>query len=124
MARTGRAQQRGGVRLKLILAVLVLFSLLYIAWKVIPPYFANYQLEDSMRNEARFAAVNKRTQEDIQDDIFRKIKDLDIPARREDIKVETISGGLSITVNYAVPIDLPGYTFELRFHPQADNRSI
>ena len=124
MARTGRAQERGGARLKLLLAVLVLFSLLYTGWKVIPPYFANYQLQDSMETEARFAAVNKRTQDDIRDDIFRKIKDLDIPARRQDIRVEPIEGGLRITVDYAVPIDLPGYTFELQFHPQADNRSI
>lgn len=124
MARTGRAQERGGARLKLVLAVLVLFSLLYTGWEVIPPYVANYQLQDSIQNEARFAAVNKRTQDDIQDDIFRRIKDLGIPARRQDIRVESINGGLRITVDYAVPIDLPGYSFQLEFHPQADNRSI
>ena len=124
MARTGRAQERGGARLKTLLAVLFLLGLIYTAWNVIPPYVSNYQLEDSMQNEARFAAVNRRTDDDIRDDILRKIKDLGIPARREDIKVQTINGALTITVNYAVPIDLLGYSFELPFHPQVDNRSI
>ncbi len=125
MTRINRRRERGGARAKTLLAVFVLFGLIYTGWKIIPPYFANYQLQDSMQTEARFAAVNRRTDDDIREDIFRKVKDLGIPARRQDIRVEFVEGGaLRITVNYAVPIDLPGYSFQLQFHPQADNRSI
>ena len=106
------------------MAVLVLFGFIYTAWKMIPPYFANYQLEDSMEEEARFAAVNRRTDEDVRNAVFRKVKEYGIPARLDDIKVENINGALVITVNYAVPIDLLGYSFQLPFHPQVDNRTI
>lgn len=106
------------------MAVLVLVGLIHVGWMVIPPYVSNYDLQDSMETEARFAAVNRKTEDDVRDDIFRKAKALGIPARREDVRVENINGALTITVNYAVPIELFGYGFQLPFHPQVDNRSI
>ncbi len=124
MARNGRARERGGARLKLVMAVAVLVGLIHVGWKIIPPYVNNYDLQDSMETEARFAAVNRKTEDDVRDAIFRRAKALGIPARREDIKVENVNGALTITVNYAVPIDLLGYSFELPFHPQVDNRTI
>ncbi len=125
MTRTSHDRERGGARLKTLLALLVLFGLVYAGWKLLPPYINDYQLKDSMETEARFAAVNRRTEDDIREDIFRKIKDLGIPARRQDIRVDYPDGALRITVDYVVPIDLlPGYSFQLQFHPQVDNRSI
>lgn len=125
MTRISPQRERGGARLKTLAAVLVLFALIYSGWMIIPPYFDNYQLQDSMENEARFAAVNRRTDDDIREDIFRRIKDLGIPARRQDIRVDHPDGSLRITVNYEVSIDLLGYPFQLPpFHPQADNRTI
>jgi hypothetical protein len=97
----------------------------YVGFKVIPIYMANYQLQDKMQTEARFATVNHKTDEELRDVIFREIRDRDIPARREDIQVlENTQRRVSVSVEYTVPVDLKVYQLHLRFNPSAENRSI
>ncbi|HEX9759781.1 MAG TPA: DUF4845 domain-containing protein [Candidatus Acidoferrales bacterium] len=119
-----RSPQRGGSNLKAIVWLVVVVIIVYVAVKVIPHYFNDYQLEDAMKTEARFAAVNRRTPEQVREVVYKKVQELEIPAKREDIRVEPISDGYRISVQYTVTVTLPGYQFTMRFNPTADNRSI
>lgn len=119
-----REQEHGGAKIKGLLALLIFASLVYCGWRVVPPFFNNYQLEDAMKTEARFALAQRKTEEDIREDIYSKVKDLGIPAPRENILIDNVDGALRISLDYNVPVDLPGYQFNLHFHPQGDNRSI
>lgn len=124
-ARSGKARERGGARLKAIVWLVILGAAGYVGFKVIPIYMANYQLQDKMQTEARFATVNHKTDEELRDVIFREIRDRDIPARREDIQVlENTQRRVSVSVEYTVPVDLKVYQLHLRFNPSAENRSI
>ena len=119
------APQRGGARLKAIFWTAVLVAVFYSGFKVVPVYFANYQLQDKMQTEARFAVVNHRTDEDLRNIIFKEIQDQDIPARREDIKIlENTQRAVRISVDYTVPVDLKVYQFDLHFTPRAENRAL
>ncbi len=117
-------RERGGARLKAVVWLVVFVALVYLGVKIVPVYFSNYQLEDSIRVEARFATVQRRAEEDIRSDIYRKIQDLDIPARREDIRVQSTDRGVRISVDYTVEVDLLGYKLRLQFNPSADNRAL
>ncbi len=119
-----RKAERGGGRLKAIVWLLILAAGIYVAAKIIPVYFANYQLLDKMQTEARFATVNRRSDEQIRDIIYREIKDRDIPARREDIRVESTPRGVRISVDYTVTVDLQVYQLQLHFNPTAENRAL
>ena len=120
-----RDPERGGARLKAIFWTAVLVSLFYVGFKVVPVFFANYQLQDKMNTEARFATVNHRSDEELRNIIYKEIQDKDIPARRENIKVlENTQRGVRIAVEYTVPVDLKVYQFELHFSPMADNRAL
>lgn len=119
-----RNRERGGSKLKAILWLLVLVAGVFTAFKVIPAYINNYSLQDKMQTEARFATVNRRTEEDIRDVIFKEIQELGIPAHREDIKVEASSRGVKISVDYTVNVDLKVYQLKLHFNPAAENRSL
>ncbi len=121
---TSRAREQGGTRLNLLLAVIVLGSMAFAGVKLVPPYFAKYQMEDSMQTEARFAVSNNQTEKDIREDIWRKVKDLGIPAKQEDILIHANQGIVKISLSYTVPIDLLVYQFNLDFHLEADNRTI
>lgn len=77
-----------------------------------------------MKTEARFAIVNRKAANDVQDDIWKKIQELGIPAKKDDIQVITGEGSVQINVVYAVPVDLLVYQYSLQFHPQADNKAI
>jgi len=117
-------KQRGEGRLKAIIYTLILAAAVYVAIKVVPIYVAEYQLKDKISEQARFAVVNKYTDDQIKDILFKTIQDLDIPAKRDDIKVIPNGRGLTISVNYSVPVDLAVYKTELNFSPSSEGIDI
>jgi hypothetical protein len=112
--------ERGEGKLKAIVYTLILVIGVYVAIKLVPVYVAEYQLKDKMTEQARFAVVNRYTEEQIRDIIFKVVQDLDIPAKREDIKVANTGRGLTISLSYTVPVDLMVYKTDLTFSPSSE----
>jgi len=124
LAHSSQRGQRGEGRLRALIYFVILIAAVYVAIKIVPVYVADYQLKDKMGEQARFAVVNRYTEEQIRDNIFRTIQDLDIPAKREDVKVENTNHGVIITVNYSVPVDFLVYKTDLTFSPSSEGRDI
>jgi len=97
---------------------------IYSAWKIVPAYVNEYQLQDNMQEQARFAVVNRYTEEQIRDKIFKVVQDLDIPAKREDIKIVATNSVVKISLQYTVPVDLLMYHMELHFSPDSESKSL
>jgi hypothetical protein len=116
--------ERGEGKFKAILVTVILIFLVYAAVKMVPPYVDEYQLNDTMQETARYASVTRSNEDQIRTTIFRKIEELGIPAKKEDVKVTAVSGRVSISVDYTVPIDLTVYKFELHFTPSSSNKDI
>jgi hypothetical protein len=116
--------ERGAGRLKAILYTAVFAFAIYSAVKMVPPYLANYQIADKMQETARFAVVNRYDEEKVRDVIFREIQDLEIPVKREEIKVVSNAAEVKISLDYTVPIDLLFYHFDLHFTPSSVNKSL
>jgi hypothetical protein len=125
-SRPARNRQLGKGTLKSLLILLITLGVIYAAVKIAPAYMNNYQLQDSMTSEARFATSTypKKTPDDIRDDLYRKMQELGVPARKEDIQVNMQDQFVGISLDYAVPVDLSIYQFTLQFHPHADSHSI
>ena len=117
-------RERGGSKINSLLVLIILCAFVFTAVKIVPPEFANYQMQDSLETEARFAIANRKPVEEIRDDVWKKAQELDIPVKRDDIKVNTNQSTIEISLSYTVPIDLQVYQFTLNFHPHADNRTI
>ena len=124
MSRARRNGEGGGARIKTLLVLIILGSAIFCAVKVVPPYFANYQLQDSMREEAAYASASRKQADDIRVDIEKKVKELGIPAQSKDIQVSDDAGNVTISVDYTVPVDLVIFPLQLHFHPQANNASL
>jgi len=120
----GQRAQRGEGKLKAIIVTTILVIGVIAAWKVVPPYSAEYQLADKIQEIARFAVVNRQTEEQIRDTVFKTIQDLEIPAKREDIKVTTSTSKVTILVDYTVPVDILMYHVDLHFTPSSENKSL
>lgn len=114
----------GEGRLKAIVYTAILLLIVYSAFKIVPAYVQNYQLSDKMQETARFAVVNRYNEEQIRDTIFKEIQSLEIPAKREDIKVSSSPAIVKISVDYSVPVDLLFYHMDLHFTPSSENKSI
>jgi len=115
-----KRSQRGEGKLKAIIYTLVLFAGVFAAVKIVPVYVAEYELKDKITEQARFAIVNRYSEDQVRDIIFKVIQDLDIPANREDIKVKNTNHGVMITVNYSVPVDFKVYKTEFNFSPSSE----
>jgi hypothetical protein len=122
--KTFRSGERGEGRLKAFIYAASLVIGVYLAFKLVPLYVAQYQLKDKMEEQARFAVVNRYSDDQIRDNLFRVIQDLDIPAKREDIKVASTNHGISISVAYTVPVDLLVYKTDLNFSSTSEGMDI
>ena len=122
--RSGRRSQRGAGKLKTVAFAAISILALYTAFKLVPPYVSEYQLQDKMQEQARFGIVNRYTDEQVRENIFKVVQDLDIPVKREDIKVTVTQAIVKISLEYTVPVDLLVYSTELHFSPSSENKSL
>jgi hypothetical protein len=121
---TRRRSQRGAGKLKSIVFVIVLLLAVYAAFKLVPPYVSEYQLQDKMQELARFGIVNRYSEEQVRENVFKTVQDLNLPVKREDIKVTVTQATCRISLDYTVPVDLLFYSTELHFSPSSENKSL
>ena len=123
-SRTALGSQHGGGTIKAILWTVLLIYGAFVAYKILPAYVAEYQLADKMQEQARFAVVNHYPEEQIRDQIFKVVKDLEIPVKREDIKITASQDVVRIACDYTVPVDLLVYQLSLHFTPSSENKNL
>lgn len=123
-ARARRRPERGEGKLKAIIYLAILALAGYSAVKIVPAYVSNYELSDKMQEQARYAVVNRYSEEQIRDNIFKVVQDLEIPAKREEIKVVSTNAVVKISLDYTVPIDLFFYHLDLHFTPSSENKAL
>jgi hypothetical protein len=119
-----RRSQRGAGKLKAIAFAAIVILALYAAFKLVPPYVSEYQLQDKMQEQARFGIVNRYTDEQVRENIYKVVQDLDIPVKREDIKVTVTQAIVKISLDYTVPVDLLVYSTVLHFSPSSENKAL
>ena len=121
-----RTGQRGGSKRNTLVTLAILGALVFLAVKIVPVYVNNFEFQDSIESESRFAlsAYPKKSVDDIRDDVFKKAQELNIPAKEDDIQVVVNQSDVDIDLAYTVPINLAVYQFNLQFHPHADNHNI
>jgi len=114
----------GTIKLILILGLLAMG--VWVSAELIPPYFSNYEFQDTLDNEARLGTYSTKGDEVIRDTVFRKAQDLELPLTKDDIKVQRVggvgSGSVTISTDYTVHVELPGYPMDLHFHPESKNK--
>lgn len=113
--------------IKLILVLGLLGGLAYVGAEVIPPYFANYEFQDTLDTEARLGTYSTKGDDVIRDAVFKRAQELELPLTKEQIKVQRSgpsgNGAVFIETEYSVHLDLPGYPMDLQFHPQSKNKT-
>jgi hypothetical protein len=114
--------------LKAIVGVLVMVAVAIVCFKLIPPYFSNYEFEDFIKNEALQSTYGSRSESDIRDSVIKHARDYDIQLTTAQVKVTRSgtsgTGSLSIEANYSIPVSFPGYSTSLEFHPSTKNKGI
>jgi hypothetical protein len=144
-----RYWQALGIGTQALLTGVAIGLLLYTGVEIGLSYLRNYEFEQAVRKEAQLAAGDSRPADRIQDDLLEKSQDLGLAIRRESITIVAgqqqaqipiaaipaivanqnqnefpTVGSVNIDVSYAVPIALPLYTLQLKFHCHGDEHTI
>ncbi len=113
---------------RLIFGFAIFLGVALLGFKLVPPFFSNYQFEDTLKTEAVQATYTTRTEEDVREEVIKQARTFDIALTPKQVSVVRIgglgTGTLSIEANYSVPINLPGYTANLEFHPSSKNKGV
>jgi len=114
--------------LKLIVGLGIIAAVMTVCFKLIPPFFSNYELEDAIKAEAVQSTYTTRTEEDIRNATIKRARTYDIELTPKQVHVVRDggigTGTVSIEVEYSVPFALPGYSTEIDFHPSSKNTGV
>ncbi len=95
------------------------------AYKILPAYVAEYQLQEQNAGAGHLAVVNRYPEEARSATAFLQVvKDLAyIPAQvREEIKITATQDVVRIACDYTIPVDLLVYQMNLHFTPSSENK--
>src|SRR5260370_29209568 len=87
-----RRSERGEGKAKAIIVTAIILFVIYAAIKIVPAYVKEYELQDKMQEQARFAVVNRYPEEKVREIIFKEVQDLELPVKREEIKIVANAG--------------------------------
>jgi hypothetical protein len=114
--------------IRMFIGVVVLVGGAYVAVKVVPPYFNNYEFQDWLKDEATRDSYSPKSETDIRQAVLKKAQEYDIPLMEEGIQVQrsgnSFSGNVTIRAPYVVHVDLPIYPLDLHFDAGTENKGV
>jgi hypothetical protein len=113
--------------IKLLIGFLAILFVVLGLFQVAPPLMANYSFQDDLKTVSLMDSANfQKTDEDVRTDVMRKVKEHELPIQPKQVTVQRINTpGISavfIAADYTVPVNLPGYSFDLHFNPDSGNK--
>lgn len=105
------------LRLALAAVLVVLFAATLI--RLAPPYVRNWKLQGFLNDLSEDSSSNTAAPDVIEARVVGKAASLGIPLHTGDVTVEHRPASLHIRALYVVRIDLPLYTVDLHFRPEA-----
>lgn len=114
-----RRSERGEGNLGCIFWLLAMGIVLLIAWKAIPVKLQSAELYDHMDEIAKFAA-RRATIEEIEKSILARAVELKIPLQKKDITVNKTGQRIFMQIEYNIPLEFPGFTYQWHFKQTVD----
>jgi len=111
-------------KIKGLIGLLLVAAGFYVAWNMIPPYFNNYQLQDTLDDVARRHSYLTTSDDDIKKIVISKALDNNIQLKEDQIVVQRIYAGLAISVKYHIHVDMILYPVDLDFAANSMNKRI
>jgi hypothetical protein len=113
---------------RVFFGLFIIAAAFYIAAKLAPPYFSNYQFTDAVKDEATRDSYSQKNEGEIRKAIFKKAQEYDIPISEDEIVVQRtglqFNGTVAVKAVYVVHVDLPGYPLDLHFDASTQNKGV
>lgn len=106
--RIGR--QRGEGQIGCLLGLIFLGIVAFIAYKVIPVKVKAAELAQEVTDDSKSAGT--LSDDKIRAAILAKAREDNLPVTEDDVKIARANSEITVDVNYVVPIEFPGYTYQ------------
>lgn len=111
--------QRGDSRIKTLIILLFIVSIVYLGYKFVPVYIDYYRVKNMFASELNTG--RDMPVEYIEGNVKRKVKELSLPVPEDAVTVEKIDSIIKIYATYNVVITFPlDYYTELTFSPYVE----
>ena len=104
---------------RLVAGAAVLLILIILGVLLVPPYTANWRLQNYVNDLAEDPGTAKLPPEAVRTRIVNEAAGLGLPVHSEDVQVGVADGAVKIDVLYIVHVEVAGYTVDLHFRPAA-----
>jgi hypothetical protein len=106
--------ERGGARLKFIIAITVFAVVVYVGYMYVPVAVDAYYFKDAMQNKVNLAATQGYETTWIQDQLEKSRAEFNVPSDAI-ITPARQDNQMQVRVQFIRPISFPGYTYSYQF---------
>lgn len=111
-------------KLKILVIVLVVAGGIYVLWNILPPYFHNYEFQDTLDDIVRRATYANITEDDLKQAVINKAKGMDIILKEDQVAITKGYAGWTISVHYRVHVDMLVHPVDLDFQADSHNKAL
>lgn len=112
----------------MVFGVCVIVVAAIVLIKLVPVYVSEFELEDAIKNDALQATYSTKSEEEIREAVIKHAKDYDVQLTPKQVHVSRNgsfgNGTLQIECDYSVPLEFPGYSTTVEFHPSSKNQGV
>ncbi len=119
-----RNSERGSARLKFVVVVAIIGIVAYCGYQFIPVAYQAYQVKDSMQNYVDTAVAVGHPATWIKDQLVKKLPEFEVPANAVITPTQSSDNRLEVRVQYTLPVEFPGYTYDYEFDHTAKSASF
>jgi hypothetical protein len=117
--RRRKRSERGEGQMGCLFGLALMAIGIFIAWKLVPIKVKAAELRQEVVDQAK--AGGMRGDDRILAAILRKAEEDSLPVTKENVQIHRTANTISVDVDYVVPVDFPGYTYQWAFHHHAEN---
>ncbi|MDX6530570.1 MAG: hypothetical protein QOH41_2860 [Blastocatellia bacterium] len=118
-----KSSERGGARLKFIIAIAVFAIVVYAGYLYIPVAMDAYYFKDEMQNKVNLAATQGYEPTWIKDQLDKSKAEYHVPSEAI-ITPSRKDNQMEVRVQFIRPISFPGYTYNYEFDHTAKSTTF
>ena len=108
---------RGAANVGCIIWLIILSLVGYVLYKVVPVKIATSEFYDTMQEQTAFGSI--KDQKFIEYEILKKADELNLPIKKENLKITKTSNAMTVEAHYVITIDFfnGAYKYVWKFDP-------
>ena len=107
-----------------IFAAFLMVVVVFLAFKLAPPYINHYEFKNEMKQEVSRAGARSMPDENIKRNLITTAAKSNIPLKNENINIRRFSNQITIRVEYTIPVDLLITKRDLHFQAEGSSFTL